>query len=57
MRYQVLYTRGGPIRPGNITACEYVTARSHMEAWSKGTALAVGHEQVAEVIPLTNTND
>ena len=57
MRYQVLYTRGGPIRPGNITACEYVTARNHMEAWSKGTALAVGHEQVAEVIPLTDNND
>ena len=51
MRYQVLYTQGGPICPGNVTACEYVTARNHMEAWDKGTALAVGYEQVADVIP------
>lgn len=54
MRYQVLYTKGGPVRPGNICACEYVTARTYMEAWSKGTALAVGYERVADVIPCTN---
>jgi hypothetical protein len=53
MRYQVLYTRGGKVSPNNVCACEYVTARTHMEAWCKGTALAVGHERVAEVIPLT----
>lgn len=53
MRYQVLYTRGGKVSPNNVCACEYVTAKTHMEAWCKGTALAVGHERVAEVIPLT----
>jgi len=55
MKYQVLYTQGGPIRPGNVTACEYVTARNHMEAWDKGTALAVGYEQVADVIPCVDS--
>lgn len=52
MQYQVLYTRGNARNPGDICACEYVTARTYMEAWSKGTALAVGFERVADVVPL-----
>ena len=52
MRYQVLYTHGGAACPGNITACEYVTASTSMEAWSKGEALAVGFERVADVVPV-----
>ena len=47
MEYQVLYTNGR-----DVSACEYVTARSHMEAWSKGTARAQGHERVLNVYPL-----
>ena len=50
MEYQVLYTNGR-----DVSACEYVTARSHMEAWSKGTARAQGHERVLHVFPVTNT--
>ena len=50
MEYQVLYTNGR-----DVSACEYVTARSHMEAWSKGTARAQGRERVLNVYPLTNT--
>ena len=47
MEYQVLYTNGR-----DVSACEYVTARSHMEAWSKGTARAQGRERVLNVYPL-----
>ena len=50
MEYQVLYTNGR-----DVSACEYVTARSHMEAWSKGTARAQGRERVLHVFPVTNT--
>jgi hypothetical protein len=50
MEYQVLYTNGR-----DVSACEYVTARSHMEAWSKGSARAQGHERVLHVYPVTNT--
>jgi hypothetical protein len=50
MQYQVLYTKGR-----DVCACEYVTARSHMEAWDKGTARAQGHERVLDVVPM-NTN-
>ena len=50
MEYQVLYTNGR-----DVSACEYVTARSHMEAWSKGSARAQGHERVLHVFPVTNT--
>ena len=50
MEYQVLYTNGR-----DVSACEYVTARSHMEAWSKGTARAQGRERVLDVVPMTNT--
>ena len=52
MRYQVFYTHGGAACPGSITACEYVTASTSMEAWSKGEALAVGFERVADVVPV-----
>ena len=38
----------------NVTACNYIDARSHMEAHSKGTALACGYERVAQVIPLND---
>src|SRR5210317_60294 len=44
MEYQVLYTNGR-----DVSACEYVTARSHMEAWSKGSARAQGRERVLHV--------
>ena len=50
MEYQVLYTNGR-----DVSACEYVTARSHMEAWSKGSARAQGRERVLHVYPVTNT--
>ena len=50
MEYQVLYTNGR-----DVSACEYVTARSHMEAWSKGSARAQGRERVLHVFPVTNT--
>ncbi len=50
MEYQVLYTNGR-----DVSACEYVTARSHMEAWSKGAARAQGRERVLNVYPMTNT--
>ncbi len=50
MEYQVLYTNGR-----DVSACEYVTARSHMEAWSKGAARAQGRERVLHVFPVTNT--
>ena len=55
MRYQILYTYGGVPIVGtlsNVVGCEYVTARTHMEARCKGEALAVGYERVAQVIPL-----
>jgi len=55
MRYQVFYTYGGVPIVGalsNVVACEYVTARTHMEARCKGEALACGYERVAQVIPL-----
>jgi len=56
MRYQILYTYGGvPVHGfANVVACEYVEARTHMEAHCKGTALAVGYERVAQVIPLND---
>jgi len=38
----------------NVIACDYVEARSHMEARCKGTALACGYEGVAEVIPIND---
>lgn len=57
MRYQILYTRGDASKPGDICACEYVTAQTYMDAWCKGTALAVGHERVADVIPLNQPKD
>ena len=47
MEYQVLYTNGR-----DVSACEYVTARSVMEAWSKGAARAQGRERVLNVYPL-----
>ena len=55
MKYQVLYTMSGA-SPYQSYVCAnmYVTARTYMEAWDKGTALAVGHERVADVIPCTN---
>ena len=55
MRYQILFTRGGVPIVGalsNVVGCEYVTARTHMEARCKGEALACGYERVAQVIPL-----
>jgi|TARA_B100000073_G_scaffold334724_1_gene327571 hypothetical protein len=57
MRYQVLYTRGGVPIVGtlsNVVGCEYVTAKTHMEARCKGEALAVGYERVAKVIPIND---
>ena len=57
MRYQILFTRGGVPVVGalsNVVACEYVTANSVMDAHCKGTALAVGHERVAQVIPIND---
>jgi hypothetical protein len=57
MRYQILYTYGGVPIVGalsNVCGCEYVTARTHMEARCKGEALAVGYERVAQVIPLND---
>ena len=57
MRYQILYTYGGVPIVGalsNVVGCEYVTARTHMEARCKGEALAVGYERVAQVIPLND---
>lgn len=50
MNYQILYTNGR-----DVSACEYLTARSYMEAWSKGTARAQGHERVLDVVPMTDT--
>ena len=50
MEYQVLYTNGR-----DVSACEHVTARSHMEAWSKGSARAQGRERVLHVYPVTTT--
>jgi hypothetical protein len=49
MQYQILYTKGR-----DICACEYITARSVMEAWSKGDARAQGRERVLDVVPMTN---
>jgi len=57
MRYQILYTRGGVPIVGtlsNVVGCDYVDARSPEEAHRKGEALAVGHEHVAQVIPLND---
>ena len=51
MEYQILYTNGR-----DVSACEYITARSHMDAWSKGTARAQGRERVLNVYPLTNNH-
>ena len=50
MEYQINYTNGR-----DICATEYITARSHMEAWSKGSARAQGRERVHSVYPMTNT--
>ena len=49
MEYQINYTNGR-----DICATEYITARSHMEAWSKGSARAQGRERVHSVYPMTN---
>ena len=49
MQYQILYTKGR-----DICACEYITARSVMDAWSKGDARAQGRERVLDVVPMTN---
>ena len=49
MQYQILYTKGR-----DICACEYITARSVMEAWSKGDARAQGRERVHSVYSMTN---
>ena len=49
MEYQINYTRGR-----DICASEYITARSHMEAWSKGTSRAQGRERVHSVYPMSN---
>ena len=57
MRYQILYTyHGTRVMPGlsNVIACDYVDARSHMEARCKGEALACGYERVAQVIPIND---
>jgi len=50
MEYQINYTKGR-----DICASEYINARSHMEAWSKGSARAQGRERVHSVYPMTNT--
>ena len=50
MEYQINYTNGR-----DICATEYITARSHMEAWSKGSSRAQGRERVHSVYPMTNT--
>jgi hypothetical protein len=50
MEYQINYTNGR-----DICATDYITARSHMEAWSKGTSRAQGRERVHSVYPMTNT--
>ena len=50
MTYQILYTNGR-----DVSACEYVTARSVMQAWDIGTARAQGRERVLDVVPMTNT--
>jgi hypothetical protein len=49
MEYQINYTNGR-----DICASEYITARSHMEAWSKGTSRAQGRERVHSVYPMSN---
>ena len=49
MEYQINYTKGR-----DICASEYITARSHMEAWSKGSARAQGRERVHSVYPMSN---
>ena len=49
MEYQINYTNGR-----DICATEYITARSHMEAWSKGSARAQGRERIHSVYPMTN---
>ena len=50
MEYQINYTKGR-----DICATDYLTARSMMEAWSKGSARAQGRERVHSVYPMTNT--
>ena len=47
MEYQINYTKGR-----DICASEYLTARSMMEAWSKGSARAQGRERVHSVYPM-----
>ena len=47
MEYQINYTKGR-----DICATEYITARSVMEAWSKGDARAQGRERVLDVVPM-----
>ena len=47
MEYQINYTKGR-----DICATDYITARSHMEAWSKGSARAQGRERVHSVYPM-----
>ena len=50
MMYQILYTKGR-----DVCACDYIQARSVMQAWDIGTAKAQGHERVLDVVPMTNT--
>lgn len=49
MMYQILYTKGR-----DVCACDYIQARSVMQAWDMGTAKAQPHERVLDVVPMTN---
>lgn len=47
MMYQILYTKGR-----DVCACDYIQARSVMQAWDIGTAKAQGRERVLDVVPM-----
>jgi hypothetical protein len=47
MKYQILYTKGR-----DVCACDYIDARSIMQAWDIGTAKAQPHERVLDVVPI-----
>lgn len=47
MKYQILYTKGR-----DVCACDYIDARSVMQAWDIGTAKAQPHERVLDVVPV-----
>ena len=49
MMYQILYTKGR-----DVCACDYIQARSVMQAWDIGTAKAQGRERVLDVVPMTH---